>query len=212
MEEILQFRETLGYSRQAYQQHLLHLDRFLLLSFPNEECLTKEIVLKWMEKRATESANSLKTRASIIRYFRSYINSIGGTAYIFPENFTPSKKAFNPHVFNDTELKRLFAAIDKTSETKSDPLKYFVLPVVFRLIYTCGLRPNEGRELERKKINFDTGEIIITKTKHHKEHIVVMSDDTLSLCKRYDIFRSIFIRTVHIFSLHQTEKHMTVEF
>lgn len=191
MEDVLRYRETLGHSRKVYQQHLLHLDKFLLLSFPNEECLTKEIVLKWMERRTTESANSLKLRASIIRYFGNYINSIGGTAYIFPENFTPPKQAFNPHIFVDAELKNLFSAIDKIEGTASEPLKPYLLPVIFRLIYTCGLRPNEGRELERRRINFDTGEIIITKTKHHKERIVVMSDETLALCKRYDIVRSI---------------------
>ena len=58
--------------------------------------------------------------------------------------------------------------------------------MLFRLIYTCGLRPNEGRELKRGNINFDTGEILITKTKRHKERVVVMSDDMLDFCRRYD--------------------------
>ena len=61
-----------------------------------------------------------------------------------------------------------------------------MIPVMFRLIYTCGLRPNEGRELLTENINFDTGEILITKTKRHKERIVVMSDDMLDFCKHYN--------------------------
>jgi site-specific recombinase XerD len=62
--------------------------------------------------------------------------------------------------------------------------------VLFRLIYTCGLRPNEGRELLTDKINFDTGEILITKTKRHKERIVVMSDDMRDYCEAFNNART----------------------
>ena len=37
-----------------------------------------------------------------------------------------------------------------------------ILPVLFRLIYTCALRPNEGRELLAENDNLETGEILIT--------------------------------------------------
>ena len=45
--------------------------------------------------------------------------------------------------------------------------------MLFRLIYACGLRPNEGRNLRISDINFETGELFITKTKRRKERIVV---------------------------------------
>ena len=38
-------------------------------------------------------------------------------------------------------------------------------PVLYRLIYTCGLRPREGRELKTENINLKTGEILIVQTK-----------------------------------------------
>lgn len=63
---------------------------------------------------------------------------------------------------------------------------------MFRLIYTCGLRPQEGRKLHRRNINFQTGEILITNTKKKKERFVVMSDDMLALCRRYDKMRQFF--------------------
>lgn len=191
IEDMLAYRESLGFSRSAYEQVLSNLDMTCLLSFPNEKTLSKEIVMKWMERRPAESANTLKTRASIIRYFAKYLNSIGIPAYIFPENFTPSKTRFTPYIFSDLELKNLFEQIDHAVATADYPYKPYILPVLFRLIYTCGLRPNEGRELLCRNINLDSGEILITKTKHHKERIVVMSDDTLALCKKYDGIRSV---------------------
>jgi integrase len=64
--------------------------------------------------------------------------------------------------------------------------------VLFRLTYTCGLRPNESREILAKNVNLDTGEIVITNTKRDKDRVVVMSDDMLGMCRRYDARRGIF--------------------
>jgi integrase len=64
--------------------------------------------------------------------------------------------------------------------------------VLFRLIYTCGLRPNEGRNIELANVNLDTGELLITNTKRAKERIAVMSDDMLNMCRAYNAARNIF--------------------
>jgi integrase len=63
---------------------------------------------------------------------------------------------------------------------------------MFRLTYTCGLRPNESRELLCEHVNLDTGEIFITNTKKQRERIVVMSDDMLSYARNYDGRRQSF--------------------
>ena len=43
-----------------------------------------------------------------------------------------------------------------------------VMPVIFRLIYTCGLRPQEGRLIKRKDINLEEGVLFIPESKRHK--------------------------------------------
>lgn len=47
------------------------------------------------------------------------------------------------------------------------------------------MRPNEGRELKRRNIDLDTGEVYVTNTKKKKDRVVVMSGDMFSLCKHY---------------------------
>jgi len=84
------------------------------------------------------------------------------------------------------ELTALFSAIDQLPPTKKEPFLNEMAPTLYRLIYTCGLRPNEGRELLAENINFETGEILITHTKRNKERFVVMSDDMLALARRYE--------------------------
>ena len=48
---------------------------------------------------------------------------------------------------------------------------------MFRLIYTCGLRPMEARTLKREHIYENTGEIFIENSKDNRDRIVIMSDD-----------------------------------
>ncbi|OQB54463.1 MAG: Tyrosine recombinase XerD [Deltaproteobacteria bacterium ADurb.Bin151] len=190
MEEMLVYKESLGYARATYESRLHDFDRFCLTHFPEESLLKKEMVLKWMEKRPNESVQNLKVRGQIIRGLGQYLDSMGMEAYILPEMFVGHSGRFTPYMFSDTELKAFFIAADGVASNTVDPGKSIVIPVIFRLIYTCGLRPNEGRELKRQNVNLDTGEILITKTKRHKERIVVLSDDMLNLCRAYETRRN----------------------
>ncbi|GHV42381.1 hypothetical protein FACS189490_11220 [Clostridia bacterium] len=67
-----------------------------------------------------------------------------------------------------------------------------IAPTLFRLTYTCGLRPNESRELLRENVNLKSGEVLITHTKRNKERLIVMSDDMLKMAQAYDLRRGIF--------------------
>jgi integrase len=92
-----------------------------------------------------------------------------------------------PYIFTDSELTSLFAVIDTLPATKSEPFLNEMLPTLFRLTYTCALRPNKSRELLRKNVDFGTGEILITHTKHDKEHYIVKPDDMLKRMRDYNL-------------------------
>ena len=162
--------------------------------------MSREIVLEWIEKRPNENAKGQQTRASAIRCFGSYLDATGIPAYILPDKFVGGNSNFTPYLFNDEELSSLFKAIDDLRPTSRYPFQHLILPVLFRMIYTCGLRPREGRELLHKNIDFETGEILIAETKGHKERIVVMSDDMLRLCQIYEQKLRIFApESTHFF-------------
>lgn len=188
METMIAYKKALGYSENTYRPHCKNLDRYCMNHFPQEDRLTKEVVLGWMERRPGEAPATLHGRAGFIRGFGRYLVSAGEEAYILPDKFVGGKSTFIPYIFTDEELAALFHEIDG-EENSRDSLKPFLLSTVFRLIYTCGLRPNEGRCLKRDNVNLKTGEILITETKRHKERIVVMSDDMLALAKPYAFIR-----------------------
>ena len=138
----------------------------------------------WLERHPGESIGYFHSRAGYARGLGKYLASMGIPAFILPEKFTSGRSCFLPYIFTDSELKALFHVID-VQGGKENSLQPFLLSTVFRLIYTCGLRPNEGRMLKRESVNLATGEILITETKGHKERIVVMSDDMTELAASY---------------------------
>jgi integrase len=68
---------------------------------------------------------------------------------------------------------------------KTSPCRHLIIPVIFRLIYFCGLRPNEGRELKRCDFCYEEKTLFIRKNKSHRERLIPVSDDVAELCRDY---------------------------
>ncbi len=182
---MLRFRKAMGYSTMTYEDQFRTFDKFCCDNFPDEYELNEKIVLGWL-RRDIPGVNVLNHRASFIRMFGKFIVSCGKKAYILPDKFIPPQKPYTPYILSDEELKRLFSIIDRRPQNnRLDPLQPALFSTLFRLIYTCGLRPNEGRTLLCQNVLLDTGEIIIKETKKHKERIVVMSEDMNKLMKAF---------------------------
>lgn len=188
---MLEFRVAHGYQEKTHLPNLIKFDRYCAEHFPAASELSREIVHAWLDDE-TASASRITAKANTIRQFGKYLGATCEEAYVLPDKFAPFRSVFAPYIFTDSELSALFTEIDRLPPDKSEPFLLEIAPVLFRLIYTCGLRPNEGRELLSENVNLNTGEILVTNTKYGKERIVVMSDDMLGLCRKYDLRRNIF--------------------
>ena len=186
MDDFIRYKEALGYSKSSYAKFLMIFDRFCLNSFPEERVLTKELLMQWARLRPNENTNGLKRRMLALREFGKYLNAVGIEAYIMPSEIIGSYEPFFPYLYTDEELSAFFAAADCMPPHKLSPYRQYIVPVIFRLLYSCGLRPGEVRLIRCNDINLDTGQVNIQKTKAHKERTIVMSADMLSLCNKYE--------------------------
>lgn len=186
IKDFIRYKEALGYSQSSYFKFLTQFDRFCLSTFPKETSLTKELLTRWACLRPNEKENGLKRRMVALREFGKYLNTIGIEAYVIPSEMIGAFKIFFPYLFTDEELAAFFAAADNMPPHKLSPYRHLIVPVIFRLLYCCGLRPGEVRLIRCEDINLATGTIYIRDTKIHKERTVVMAPDMLSLCKKYD--------------------------
>lgn len=187
IEEYLVFRKSIGFS-DHHGKALKRFDSYCREFWPESSALTKEVVCGWFNYELTKSDKNLAARGTAIRSFARYV---GGNSYILPAEVSRQKSTFSPYIMDDQELFAFFNAIDNYHDVK-DPFVCNTFSVMIRLIYTCGLRPREGRMIQTSDIDFCTGEILIRQSKKRKDRLVVASNDMLMLLKHYRVQRSVF--------------------
>lgn len=164
-----------------------NFDRFCAEHYPNEITITEEMGLNWATMRETEGKKGLCTRVGVIRELARFMRREGVDAYLIPDDLGKNPcSRYQPHIFTDSELKHIFEASDHLAPSKHDPTCHLVAPVLFRLLYTCGLRPIEGRLVKRDNFNLERGTLLIPESKGHKDRVVVLSDSMTGLCQKYD--------------------------
>jgi integrase len=192
LEAFLRFRIARGFKNNSHLANLLRFDKFCTEHYPDSSILKPEIVYGWIDKETILSPRMLNERASTIRQFGLYLCAVDEEAFVLTEKFCTNRSMNIPYNFTDSELSSLFAAIDRLPANKNEPFLNKIAPTLFRLTYTCGLRPNEARELLRENIDMKSGVITVINTKKNKDRIVAMSDDMLKMCRRYDAKRAVF--------------------
>lgn len=185
IEDMLLYKESIGYSRSSYEYGLTCFSRFMEEKQLSVNNLREDIVLDWCTKRESETFSGARRRIQPVREFLKYLSAIGIDCYVIPSGFIPRQEKHSPYIFTDKELRDIFMECDELTPHPRSPYRHLILPVLLRLLFYCGLRPNEGRELRTGDIDFDNGIILIRKNKAHKERYVALSDDVLMMCKNY---------------------------
>jgi integrase len=174
--------KPLGRSHKVYQLLYHAVQR-------TQGMLTPELLAWWWKKRATEQPQSHLARVlevvPMLRYAAGRWNIPQIPA--LPEKGCVVQRA--PHIFTREELTAFFQACDtmhKPGRNRESLLTELEVPVMFRLMYANGLRPNECRLLPRECVDLKTGVIRIEQTKGYIQHRVVAKPDMLAMLGKYD--------------------------
>ena len=178
--QALGFRYSYGYAIMS------NFDRFCVKNFTCEFSLTQEVVMAWAKRRGDEQNQTMRTRHSFIREFGKYLISSGEDAYLLPVKIVGSGAKSIPYIFEEEEILELWYELDRLRPRHNSPYRHIVLPIMFRVMYCCGLRPQEVRKLVAGDVDLDAGKIFIRESKERKDRIVMMSDDVAHLCRTYD--------------------------
>ena len=182
---IIQKRAS-GYPYNTSARVLGYLDAMISKSFPDSDILSKEICNAWIDKCSSFHPNTLLRRVTPVRQFAKYLVGTGKEAYIIPGGIPNKQIHYDAHIFTATELKAFFSSIDKCRKSPFSPYRCYVIPVIFRLLYTCGLRASEARLLNVDDVDLGTGKIFIRGSKGWEARIIYVSLDMLDLLCRYD--------------------------
>lgn len=197
----VEFRKEQGYDIHATEVYLRFFDRYCVESPPSHPILSQSLIDNWMRHDMNLNYKDMSGRGRAIRQFAQYLKGMGKEAYVIPTFLFREKSAFAPFIPTDLELSAFFEAADEMKPwVNCDKFSPYVAPVIFRLMYTSGLRPQEACLLEDHDVNLMTGEVLIRRNKKKKERIIVVSDDMLQLLNEYiDDRNRIFVRTPFFF-------------
>lgn len=184
--DMVVYKESIGRKRGTYEVHLRGLAEYLDERKPFGKVFSvNEDILPWCERRATESASGLRRRMAAVREFTKYLYSMGLCDGILSLDEIPTFPRFVPYVFTDDELTSLFNASSRKAVNPKDPFATEIISVIYQLIYFCGLRPNEGRELLRSDFNDADPALFIRHNKAGRERIIPIAQDMAEFLGKY---------------------------
>lgn len=186
IEGLIEQKRSLGFPYDSSARILEQFDAFCAAYYPDETMLTKEAIMHWAQRRPGEHVNGCIRRISPIRQLAKYMNRLGIPAYCIPPGIPGKGIRYIPHIFTDDELRAFFFEVDRCPASHSSPTRLLVIPVFFRVLYCCGLRLSEARLLNVEDVDLQTGKLVIRQSKGHKDRNVMLSEDVLALCRRYN--------------------------
>lgn len=181
-------KRAVGYKYESESELLSRFSRFTEAFNFAPETLPKEVVKAWIAPKPMESDRTRYSRFSIVKLFSEYMVRTGRSAYIpLVTESGKRHRTFVPYIFTHDEIHRLFKAVDsmQTFSGTTAPRRHLVLPVMFRLLYCCGLRLTEATQLLGEDVDLNEGVLTIKKTKFNKNRYVPMSDELTKFCAEY---------------------------
>lgn len=146
----VEYRTICGLWNQGYELNLLYFDRYCSDTFPGVHGLTQEMIDGWCMQRGTESRNSLIGRTLPARKLVEYLNARDLVSLGIPEMPSLMPRQYIPHSFTGEELANFFNECDRlvlSAKNTSKKFRALEMAVLFRLIYSSGLRTTEARLL-----------------------------------------------------------------
>ena len=185
--EFIDQKHSIGYPYKHSSLILSRFDNMVVSEFQNEDTITKAMCDTWIEKHKDLHQNTLTRDVTPVRQLAKYMNGIGKTAYVIPSYIGRKQLKYPAHIYTMQEKRAFFQSVDLCKPaTKKSPTKHYVVPVIFRLMYCCGLRESEALNLSINDVNLDDGMITIRESKGWKARNIFMSEDMIKQCRQYN--------------------------
>ncbi|HBT66021.1 MAG TPA: integrase [Ruminococcaceae bacterium] len=183
LSSFLDEKRRTGHKYKAESYYLGTIDRLSVQM--NTDSLSKEFVDLWTQKRGTESHKTWQNRVIVIRQFARYLKAQEIPAYVTPIVIQNKRSSFVPHIYTDSELRRIFEQADRCPAYVNCPNRNHVVSLLFRMLYACGLRLSEVLNLTVADVDLENGVLSILNSKNGTNRYVPMSDELAMRCLSY---------------------------
>jgi site-specific recombinase XerD len=188
IKEFLSVKRSLGFKYQIAEYELSKLDKIAFKRNETSNCITKELAGEVCSKQPNESENTRNIRIRVIRQFAFYLNDTGHASYV--PILLPFKSSYTPYIFTKEEILKFFCICDQLKANNSHPRTgMFFIPVLFRILYSTGIRIGEAMSLSINDVDVDRNILKIRDSKNGKERLIPFSESLSEALKDYLKYR-----------------------
>lgn len=184
-ENFISFKRNLGFKYQSEEKVMSRFCRFSEGYDLPDVRITRELAEDWAAPRTGEACKSRAHRLTCVRQFGEYLNNLGYKVYFLPGQRGIWTTSFVPYIFTHKQIQELFAAVDNTKFTDDRRTIQDSLPIIFRMLYGCGLRVSEALKLQVKDVDLANGILTIKETKMDRDRLIPMSGSLTEVCTKY---------------------------
>jgi integrase/recombinase XerD len=171
----IQFKRSLGY---LYKNEAGILYRFSVFSLDyviTGHEVPLQLVEGWLNLRKNEKGNTQRARGLCVLRMLYFASKHGYTVHFPVLTRRIHVPRYVPYIFTKKELARFFYACDHI-KYYSGTSRHHTIPILFRLIYSCGLRASEAANLKCRHVDLAGGVITVRDGKNGKDRLVPLSD------------------------------------
>ena len=171
-------KRAVGFKYVAEERVLARFAAFSRAEFGDLQAPSQASVEAWIaaaQRRGVRPA-TLQCLTAPLRELARWLGRRGIPAYVLPTGTLPRPARYVPHIFTDAELAALFAQTDRCRYDAQVPFRHLVMPVLFRMIYACGLRASEARLLRVRDVDIGAGVLTIRDAKGGRDRQIPLSE------------------------------------
>jgi integrase/recombinase XerD len=183
-QDFLKFKRTTGLKYTSEERTFRYFIRYCQKKYPDGK-LPEEAIFNWINESDNRSLKTKSNYSGTMTTWAKYMFSLGYIQMRIPDIRYSRNTAFVPHIFTVDELNAIWNTVDNIKPSKVYPYLHKCIPVLFRLLYSCGLRISEALAITASDINFDTNVIALKHTKLDKERLIPMCDSLAKIMKKY---------------------------
>jgi integrase len=185
-EEFISYKQDIGYIYETQEKYLVNYVMYAEKHSPGISLPNKVTIVNFIDT-LSHSPGSQYNATAALREFGKYLSRRGYTdTYIIPAKSNPAFIPEPPYFFTAEEIKHFFEACDSILPHKSFPGRERVFPVLFRLLYCCGLRCKEARMLLHENVHPDDCFLDIIQSKGPKSRRIYISNELSMYLQSYE--------------------------
>ncbi len=189
---------------------LILLDNYMFECNYESKVLSDDIVDSWVRTLKGKS-KTINVKVCTVRTFVKYLNALDNPSFM--PDMIRDKSDYMPYIFSNEEVERIMNIADNIITNKAyrySPYTALKVPMVIRILYSCGTRLGETMELKRKDIDFNKDTMFIRKAKRSKERLIPVHHSLMIILEKYCLALGILDKpNEYLFPGQKPERHFT---